>query len=192
MRNILTTAALAVTMSLGTAGCMTMDGGMMDDDVAYVEGAAMYPSKTIVENAMNSPVHKTLVATVVQAQLADTLSGPGPFTVFAPTDAAFAKVPESMRNSLMMDANRATLQKVLTYHVVPGRITAADLMARIRAGGGKAMIATVEGEPLTFSMMGGQVMLMGKNGSMAHVTQADVMQSNGVIHVVDGVLTPSM
>ena len=185
-------AALA-TMSFATAGCMTMADGMaMDNDVAYVDGAAMYPTKNIIENAVNSPIHTTLVAAVKQAQLVDTLSGPGPFTVFAPTDAAFARVPEATRNMLMMDSNRPALQKVLTYHVVPGRVTAADLMDRIRAGNGTAMVTTVEGEPLTFTMRDGNVMIMGKNGSSAYVTQADVMQSNGVIHVVNGVLTPTM
>lgn len=196
MRKTFTIAA-ALSMSLAAVGCTTyngnMDDGMMDDDgVAYVDGAAMYASQNIVENAMNSPIHTTLVAAVKQAQLVDTLMGPGPFTVFAPTDEAFGRVPDAMLNAVMMDENRATLQKVLTYHVVPGRVTAADLMQRIRAGNGKAMVTTVQGEQLTFSLMGDRVMLMGKNGSMAHVTQADVMQSNGIIHVVDGVLTPSM
>ena len=171
-------AALA-TMSVATAGCMSMGDTMaMDEQVAYVDGAAMYPT--------------TLVAAVKQAQLVDTLSGPGPFTVFAPTDEAFSRVPQSMLNSLMMDSNRAALQKVLTYHVVPGRITAADLMQRIRAGNGTATLTTVEGEPLTFAMQGGNVMIKGMNNSSATVTQADVMQSNGVIHVINGVLTPSM
>ncbi|MCA0976961.1 fasciclin domain-containing protein [Qipengyuania flava] len=178
--------------ALSLAGCATTKGGSMDSDVAYVDGAAMYANQNIVANAANSPIHTTLVAAVKQAQLVDTLSGPGPFTVFAPTDAAFARVPEATRNMLMMDANRPALQKVLTYHVVPGRITAADLMDRIRAGNGTATVTTVQGEPLTFHMQGGNVMIMGKNGSSAYVTQADVMQSNGVIHVVNGVLTPSM
>ena len=190
MKKSFTLAATAIAMSLATAGCMTT--AAMDNDVAYIDGAAMYANQNIIENASNSPIHTTLVAAVKQAQLVDTLSGPGPFTVFAPTDEAFAKVPPAMLNAAMQDANRPLLQKVLTYHVVPGRITAADLMERIRAGGGKAMVTTVAGEQLTFSMMGDQVMIMGKNNSMAHVTQADVMQSNGVIHVVDGVLTPSM
>ena len=177
--------------ALALSGCMTT---MADDmnDVAYIDGAAMYANQNIVQNAMNSPIHTTLVAAVKQAQLVDTLSGAGPFTVFAPTDAAFAKVPKPMLDAAMMDSNRPLLQKVLTYHVVPGRVTAADLMQRISAGGGKAMITTVAGEQLTASMMGNQIMLMGKNGSMAHVTQGDVMQSNGIIHVVDGVLTPAM
>ncbi|MGB3167838.1 MAG: fasciclin domain-containing protein [Alteraurantiacibacter sp.] len=187
---ILKTAGTALALTMATTGCMTMDGGM--DDVAYIDGAAMYANQNIVENAMNSPIHTTLVAAVQQAQLVDTLSGPGPFTVFAPTDEAFARVPASMRNSLMMDQNRAMLQGVLTYHVVPGRVTAADLMRRIQTGGGTAMVQTVQGEQLTFHMRDGNVMIMGKNGSSAYVTQADVMQSNGVIHVVNGVLTPSM
>ena len=185
-------AALA-TMSVATAGCMSMGDTMAtDEQVAYVDGAAMYPTMNIIENAVNSPIHTTLVAAVKQAQLVDTLSGPGPFTVFAPTDEAFSRVPQSMLNSLMMDSNPAALQKVLTYHVVPGRITAADLMQRIRAGNGTATLTTVEGEPLTFTMQGGNVMIKGMNNSSATVTQADVMQSNGVIHVINSVLTPSM
>ena len=178
-------AALALT------GCSTTMGGGADD-ISYVSGAAMYPTQNIIENAVNSPIHTTLVAAVKQAQLVDTLSGPGPFTVFAPTDQAFSVVPEATVNSLMVDSNRAALQKVLTYHVVPGRITAADLVAMISAGNGTAMVKTVEGEDLTFRMQGGNVMIMGKGGSAATVTQADVMQSNGVIHVVNGVLLPSM
>lgn len=194
--------ALAAT-SLVTAGCMTMDDGMdssasttasasASGDVAYVGGAAMYPNKTIVENAQQSPIHTTLVKAVVAADLAGTLSGPGPFTVFAPTDDAFAKVPSATLNSLLQPAMKPQLTKVLTYHVVPGRITAADIMAKIRADGGTATYTTVAGENLTFSMMGDRVMIRGMGGSMAHVTQANVMQSNGVIHVVDGVLLPSM
>ncbi len=194
------TLAATALATIALAGCTTMD--TMDDgmattasartDVAYVGGAAMYPNQTIVANAVNSPIHTTLVKAVTAAGLVDTLNGPGPFTVFAPTDAAFAKVPAATLNSLMMPANKAALTKVLTYHVVPGRITAADIAARIRAGNGTATYTTVEGEPLRFSMMNGTVMLMGMGGSMAHVNQADVMQSNGVIHVVDGVLLPSM
>lgn len=152
----------------------------------------MYPTKTIVENAVESPIHTTLVAAVQQAQLVDTLSGTGPFTVFAPTDEAFSRVPEATVTALMQDENRAMLQSVLAYHVVPGRITAADLMARIEAGGGSTMVTTVAGQDLTFSMRDGNVYIAGMGGSSAFVTQADVMQSNGVIHVVNGVLTPNM
>ena len=192
MRNTIKIAGAAIALSMATTGCMTMDGDMMGDDVAYVDGAAMYASKNIVENAMESPIHTTLVAAVKQAQLVDTLMGPGPFTVFAPTDEAFSRVPQATLNAVMMDENRPLLQKVLTYHVVPGRVTSADLVKLIREGGGKAMVTTVEGGQLTFTLKDGNVMIMGKNGSSAWVTQADVMQSNGVIHVVNGVLMPAM
>ncbi len=198
----ITVLAAASAAALAVSGCMTtMDDGMNDGtgmtassdrSVSYVGGAAMYPTKNIVENAQASPIHTTLVKAVVAADLATTLSGPGPFTVFAPTDDAFAKVPAATVNSLMQPAMKPTLAKVLTYHVVPGRVTSADIAARIRAGNGTATYTTVQGEALTFSMMGSRVMLRGMGGSMAHVTQADVMQSNGVIHVVDGVLLPSM
>lgn len=194
-------AAGAATLALG--GCMSMNGGgSMNSDMGgsatssgassnpTVGGAAMYANRNIVENAMNSPIHRTLVAAVQQAQLVDTLSGPGPFTVFAPTDQAFDRVPAAARASLMQDANRAQLQGVLTYHVVPGRVTAAELMRRIQAGGGRATLTTVAGGTLTASMMGDRVMLTDARGGMSHVTTADVMQSNGVIHVVDAVLMP--
>ncbi|MXP09027.1 fasciclin domain-containing protein [Pseudoblastomonas halimionae] len=192
MRNTIKIAGAAIALSMATTGCMSMDGDMMDDDVAYVDGAAMYASKNIVENAMESPIHTTLVAAVKQAQLVDTLMGPGPFTVFAPTDEAFSRVPQATLNAVMMDENRPLLQKVLTYHVVPGSVTSADLVKLIREGGGKAMVTTVEGGQLTFTLKDGNVMIMGQNGSSAWVTQADVMQSNGVIHVVNGVLMPAM
>ena len=186
------TLALAATaMSLG--GCMTNDSMGMNagaSDVAYVGGAAMYPSMTIVENAVNSPIHTTLVAAVKAAGLADTLSGEGPFTVFAPTNDAFAKLPAGTVDTLLLPQNKAQLQSVLTYHVVPGRITAAELMAMIEAGGGTATLTTVQGEPLTATMMGDMVMLIDAKGGMAHVTQANVVQSNGVIHVIDTVLMP--
>ena len=192
--------------ALALSGCTTMGADGMADHGAMaagdhapmatqtvtVGGAEMFPTRTIVQNAVNSPIHRTLVAAVTQAQLVDTLNSPGPFTVFAPTDEAFGRVPAATRTALMTDAMRPALQKVLTYHVVPGRITAANIAAAIRAGNGRATYTTVEGEALTFSMMNGQVMIMGMGGSMAHVTQADVMQSNGVIHVIDGVLLPSM
>ena len=186
---VATLMVAAAAMSLG--GCMTNE--MMDpaaSDVAYVGGAAMYPSMTIVENAVNSPIHTTLVAAVKAAGLADTLSGEGPFTVFAPTNDAFAKLPAGTVDTLLLPQNKAQLQSVLTYHVVPGRITAAELMAMIEAGGGSATLTTVQGEPLTATMMGDMVMLTDAKGGMAHVTQANVMQSNGVIHVIDTVLMP--
>lgn len=185
------TLLLAAT-SLALAGAGPAMAKDMPAKVVKVGGAAMYPTKTIVENAINSPIHTTLVSAVKAADLVDTLTGPGPFTVFAPTNAAFAKVPAATVASLMEPANKAALTKVLTYHVVPGRVTATDLAAQIKAGGGTATITTVEGEPLTFKMKGGKVALMGMGGSSAVVTQSNVMQSNGVIHVVDGMLLPSM
>ncbi len=181
-----TTVALAATaFSLG--GCMTAtsDNGAA---LSYVGGAAMYPSKTIVENAVNSPDHTTLVAAVKAAGLVDTLSGAGPFTVFAPVNNAFAQLPAGTVETLLRPENKGTLQSVLTYHVVPGRVTAADLMALISAGGGTARLTTVQGATLTAQMMGNQIMLTDGKGGQAHVTQGDVMQSNGVIHVIDKVL----
>jgi uncharacterized surface protein with fasciclin (FAS1) repeats len=147
----------------------------------------MYANRNIIENAVNSPDHKTLVAAVKAAGLVDTLSGSGPFTVFAPTDAAFAMVPQSAVQMLLRPENKAMLQSVLTYHVVPGRLTAADLMQRIRAGGGTARLTTVQGGTLTAKMSGGNVVLVDAKGGVATVTQPDVMQSNGVIHVTNRV-----
>jgi uncharacterized surface protein with fasciclin (FAS1) repeats len=155
-----------------------------------VGGAAMYPSKTIVENAMNSKDHTTLVAAVKAAGLVDTLSGPGPFTVFAPTNAAFAKLPAGTVDTLVKPENKATLTKILTYHVVAGRMTAADLKANAMAHGGKAMLTTVQGEKLTVSKAGMGWKVTDAKGGSAMITIADVMQSNGVIHVVDTVLMP--
>ena len=156
-----------------------------------VGGAAMYANKTIVENAVASPIHTTLVAAVTAAGLVETLSGPGPFTVFAPTDAAFAALPAGTVETLVQPANRATLTKILTYHVVAGRVAAADVVAMIQAGGGSAAITTVSGDTLTASLRGGSVILTDENGGVATVTQADVFQSNGVIHVTDAVSLPN-
>ncbi len=182
----LTTAALAAT-ALSLGGCMSMTPAS-SSAISYVGGAAMYPTKTIVENAVNSPEHTTLVAAVKAAGLVDTLSGAGPFTVFAPTNAAFAQLPAGTVDTLLRPENLGTLQSVLTYHVVPGRITAADLMGQISAGGGQATLTTVQGATLTARMMGNQIMLTDGKGGQSHVTQGDVMQSNGVIHVIDKVL----
>lgn len=173
------------SMSAGAGG-----GGAMAATSVSVAGAPMYANRNIVENAQSSPIHRTLVAAVVQAQLADTLSGPGPFTVFAPTDTAFNAVPASARASLMQDANRSALQKVLTYHVVPGRLTAAELTSRVQAGGGTANLTTVQGARLMVHRAGGGLTVMDETGATARVTQGDVLQSNGVIHVVDRVLMP--
>jgi uncharacterized surface protein with fasciclin (FAS1) repeats len=155
-----------------------------------VGGAAMYPTKDIVDNAVNSKDHTTLVAAVKAAGLVDTLKGPGPFTVFAPTNEAFSALPAGTVDTLLKPENKAKLTSVLTYHVVAGKMDAAALMAAVRAGGGKATLKTVEGDPLTVTVSGGKVVVMDESGGSATVTIADVYQSNGVIHVVDKVLLP--
>lgn len=156
-----------------------------------VGGAAMYPSKTIVENAVNSPINKTLVAAVKAGGLVDTLNSPGPFTVFAPTDDAFAKLPAGTVDTLVKPENKETLDKILTYHVVAGKISSKQLAAMIRKGRGKATLKTVQGEDLTATMSGDKVMLTDAKGGMATITTTDVFQSNGVIHVIDTVLMPN-
>ncbi len=156
-----------------------------------VGGAAMYPTKNIVENAVNSQDHTTLVAAVKAAGLVDTLEGTGPFTVFAPVNAAFDKLPAGTVDTLLKPENKDQLVKVLTYHVVAGKVSSADLVKMIKKGHGKAELKTVEGGTLTASLMGGKVMLTDEKGGMATVTIADVYQSNGVIHVVDSVLLPN-
>jgi len=156
-----------------------------------VGGAAMYPSKNIVENAMNSSDHTTLVAAVKAAGLVDTLAGPGPFTVFAPTNEAFAKLPMGTVDSLLKPENQQTLAKVLTYHVVAGNISAEELKKMIKAGHGKTELKTVSGGSLWAMEKGGKIMLQDEKGGTATVTIADVYQSNGVIHVIDSVLLPN-
>ena len=184
MTRIFRIAALAATLALAPAA------GMARTSYPMVGGAPMYPSKNIVENAVNSKDHTTLVAAVKAAGLVETLSGPGPFPVFAPTNAAFAKLPAGTVDTLVMPENKAQLTTVLTYHVVPGRITAADIAAKAKAGGGKATYTTVQGGTLTFMKHGRGWGVMDAKGGMAMITQANVMQSNGVIHVVDTVLMP--
>jgi uncharacterized surface protein with fasciclin (FAS1) repeats len=155
-----------------------------------VGGAPMYSTKNIIDNAVHSKDHTTLVAAVQAAGLVDTLKGPGPFTVFAPTNAAFAALPAGTVDTLLKPENKAQLAKVLTYHVVAGRMDATALAAAIQAGGGKAMLTTVEGGRLTATMAADHLVLTDEAGGMSDVTIADVMQSNGVIHVVDKVLLP--
>ena len=156
-----------------------------------VGGAAMYPTKNIIENAVHSKDHTTLVAAVKAAGLVNTLEGPRPFTVFAPTNEAFAKLPAGTVDTLLKPESRETLSKILTYHVVPGRVTASDLNKMIKDGGGKAELKTVEGGTITASIRGGKVVLTDEKGGMSTITIADVYQSNGVIHVVDTVLMPN-
>lgn len=155
-----------------------------------VGGAPMYASKDIVDNAVNSKDHTTLVAAVKAAGLVDTLKGPGPFTVFAPTNEAFAALPAGTVDTLLKPENKGKLTAVLTYHVVAGRMDASALMAAIKAGGGMATLKTVEGDPLTVTASGAKVLVKDESGNTATVTIADVVQSNGVIHVVDKVLLP--
>jgi uncharacterized surface protein with fasciclin (FAS1) repeats len=171
------------------AAAMPAEAPMASGSV-MVGGAAMYPTKNIIENAVNSKDHTTLVAAVKAAGLVETLSGPGPFTVFAPTNAAFDKLPPGTVDKLVMPANKATLTKILTYHVVAGKMSGADIMAAIKTGGGKATLTTVQGEKLTATMSGSAVILTDAKGGASKVTIADVNQSNGVIHVVDTVLMP--
>jgi uncharacterized surface protein with fasciclin (FAS1) repeats len=164
----------------------------MNEKTVTVGGAPMYPSKNIVQNAVNSKDHTTLVAAVKAAGLVDTLSGPGPFTVFAPTNAAFEKLPAGTVDTLLKPENKATLTKVLTYHVVPGRMTAVALMKAVKDGEGEAHLKTVAGEDLIVRQAGpGKLTITDVKGDVAMVTIPDVLQSNGVIHVIDTVLLPN-
>jgi uncharacterized surface protein with fasciclin (FAS1) repeats len=174
-------AAAIVTTLVGTAFA----------ENPMVGGAAMYPNKNIVENALNSKDHTTLVAAVKAGGLVDTLEGKGPFTVFAPTNEAFAALPAGTVDTLLKHENKKTLDKILTYHVVPGKLDSAVLDQDIKKGGGKAELKTVEGGTLTVSGSGKDLMVMDEKGGSAKVTIADVMQSNGVILVVDKVLMPN-
>ncbi|MBW4890255.1 fasciclin domain-containing protein [Mucilaginibacter sp. HMF5004] len=155
-----------------------------------VGGAAMYPTKDIIDNAVNSKDHTTLVAAVKAAGLVETLKGAGPFTVFAPTNEAFDKLPAGTVPTLLKPENKATLTKVLTYHVVAGKWSAAEIAAKIKAGGGKAELKTVSGGTLTAMAEGKKIYLVDEKGGKSWVTIADVNQSNGVIHVVNTVLMP--
>jgi uncharacterized surface protein with fasciclin (FAS1) repeats len=180
-------AALALSLTALSTPTLAKSMGK----TKMVGGAAMYPTKNIIENAVNSKDHTTLVAAVKAAGLVDTLEGPGPFTVFAPTNEAFAKLPSDTVPTLLKPENKDTLVKILTYHVVPGRYTASDLMKLIKAGHGTASLKTVQGDSLMFSMAGKKLKITDAKGGASYVTIPDVMQSNGVIHVVDTVLMPS-
>lgn len=200
-KHMLTTLLTAASLTI--AGCSGADETTIEKDetvtdvteatedpnAVAVGGADMFATKNIVENAVNSPIHTNLVAAVTAAGLVETLSGEGPFTVFAPTDEAFAALPAGTVETLLKPENKDQLTKILTYHVVAGNITAASLIELIEAGNGTAVVETVSGETLTATLENGSVKLAGKSGS-ATVTQADVMQSNGVIHVIDGVVLP--
>lgn len=181
---VLATAAVAPMAMAGSMDAMSMQKTVM------VGGAAMYPSKNIIQNAVNSKDHTTLVAAVKAAGLVDTLEGPGPFTVFAPTNEAFAALPAGTVQNLLKPENKATLTKILTYHVVPGKYTAHDLARLARAHGGKAVLKTVEGDSITVARHDGKWTVTDDKGDVADITIADVIQSNGVIFVIDKVLMP--
>jgi len=188
--SLLASAALAtVLLASVPASAQTMN---MNEKTVTVGGAPMYPSKNIVQNAVNSKDHTTLVAAVKAAGLVDTLQSPGPFTVFAPTNAAFAKLPAGTVDNLVKPENKDTLTKILTYHVVPGRLTAAGLMKAIKDGEGTAKLKTAAGGDIWIKQAGpGKLSVTDAKGDVAMVTIPDVLQSNGVIHVIDTVLLPS-
>ncbi|MFT3934322.1 MAG: fasciclin domain-containing protein [Chitinophagaceae bacterium] len=181
---------LIKNIGLLLATALVINTANAQEKTVMVGGAAMYPSKNIVENAMNSKDHTTLVAAVKAAGLVETLEGKGPFTVFAPTNEAFNKLPKGTVDNLVKPENKATLTKILTYHVVAGKHDAKDIAAMIKAGGGKAELKTVSGGTLTAWMKGSKLMLTDEKGGMSAVTIKDVYQSNGVIHVIDTVLMP--
>ena len=181
-RKILFAVVAAFTLSVAAASAQK------DPEVG---GAAMYANKNIVENAVNSPIHKTLVAAVKAGGLVDTLESAGPFTVFAPTDDAFAKLPSGTVETLVKPENKATLDKILTYHVVAGHISTKDLKDWIKKGNGTYTAKTVEGGSLTFTMDMGKIKITDEKGGSAWITTADVYQSNGVIQVINSVLMPS-
>lgn len=169
---------------------IALAGSALAEDTVRVGGQPMYPSKNIVQNAVNSADHTTLVAAVKAAGLVDTLSGSGPFTVLAPVNAAFKDLPAGTVENLLKAENKNTLVSVLTYHVIPGRLNAAALERQIKSGKGKAEIKTVQGETLTFMMNGDNLTVGDAKGNWANITITNVNQSNGVIHVIDRVLMP--
>ena len=193
-RNGLLPAAVFGALFLTTAviAPVVAQDKMSGEKTVMVGGAPMYPSKNIVENAVNSKDHTTLVAAVKAAGLVDTLASAGPFTVFAPVNAAFAKLPAGTVDTLLKPENKGTLTTVLTYHVVPGRLTAANLMKAVTDGGGQAKLKTVAGGEIIIKQpSAGKLSITDAKGNTSTVTIGDVLQSNGVIHVIDTVLLPS-
>jgi uncharacterized surface protein with fasciclin (FAS1) repeats len=184
-------AMLVAVASLAFAGAAAPTLAQMREQTVTVGGSPMYPSKNIIQNAVNSKDHTTLVAAVKAAGLVETLQGPGPFTVFAPTNAAFAKLPPGTVDSLLKPEMKAKLTGVLTYHVVPGRLSARDLMEAAKRNGGTATFKTVEGETISVESHGNTLMIRDSKGNASKVTIQNVFQSNGVIHVIDSVLLPS-
>ncbi len=186
---VFTLAALGALAALPAHAADTAAAATTTSDVG---GTTLYSSWNIVQNTTKSPVHKTLIKAVSAAGLVDTLSGAGPFTLFAPTDKAFGRVPAEMTAWLMNPANRDALAKVVKFHLVPGRITAAQLYKKIEAGGGTATLTTVGGGTLTFTEVQGNIKVEGTQGSTGFVTTPDVEQSNGMMHVINGVLMPKL
>ena len=184
--------SFALTLTAATLSALALTAPMAMAENPMVGGAPMYETKNIVENAVNSADHTTLVAAVKAAGLLETLQGPGPFTVFAPTNEAFAKLPAGTVETLLKPENKDQLTKILTCHVVGAKALAETVQGMIQADGGKHVIETLGGCKITASTAGGKVMLTDENGTMATVTVADVVQSNGVIHVIDAVLLPKM
>ncbi len=198
----MTTALFAICMLVGTTSFAQdkkmkdrkkekMEKKMLKEKSVMVGGAAMYPSKNIIENAVNSKDHTTLVAAVKAADLVETLQTAGPFTVFAPTNKAFDALPAGTVKTLLMPENKKMLQGILTYHVVAGDMKAKDIVTAIKKGNGKATMKTVAGGTLTATLKGKTVIVTDENGNTSKVTIANVNQSNGVIHVVDAVLLPA-
>ena len=189
-RTILPTAAAVAALAFAAVAA-TPTLAQMKEQTVTVGGAPMYPSKNIIQNAVNSKDHTTLVAAVKAAGLVDTLQGSGPFTVFAPTNAAFAKLPAGTVDSPLKPQMKEKLVAVLTYHVLPGRLSVKDLWEPSNKGGGKAKFKTVEGEELTVEFKGQVLTIRDSKGNASKVTVQNVFQSNGVIHVIDNVLMPS-
>ena len=178
-------------LSAAAVVALAVAGGAIAAGDPMVGGAPMYATKNIIQNAVNSKDHTTLVAAVKAGGLVDTLQGPGPFTVFAPTNGAFAALPAGTVDTLLKPENKDALDKILTYHVVPGRLDSRMLDQQITMGGGKAVLKTVQGEPLTVQGSGRNLTVTDEKGGTARITIADVYQSNGVIQVVDKVLLPN-
>ncbi len=190
MKRIMMLPALAIALIALQPTTGIAKGDDKKEKTVMVGGAAMYPSKNIVENAVNSKDHTTLVAAVKAAGLVETLQGDGPFTVFAPTNKAFDMLPKGAVDNLLKPENKGALTSVLTYHVVPGNLDAAELMKWVKKGNGKTELTTVQGEKLTVLQDGKKLWVMDTKGGKAMVTIADVHQENGVIHVIDHVLMP--
>lgn len=189
MKKLISTITLAV-VAIAMLSNTSFAQGKMKEKTVMVGGAAMYPSMDIVDNAVNSKDHTTLVAAVKAAGLVETLKSAGPFTVFAPTNDAFAMLPAGTVENLLKPENKSMLTKVLTYHVVAGKVDSKSLAIAIKAGNGKAMLKTVSGGTLIASMKGKTIMLTDENGGMAKVSISDVYQKNGVIHVINAVVLP--